>query len=149
MIDYYGMVLEFHKKYGHYIHNKKFDGDKYQSFPSEIVCLREKLITEEAKEFKDWSYENYDTLDNIPVNIIEIADALADLLYVVFGAAIAYGIPIDEVFKEVHRSNMTKSMLKDEKSIKGKTIKGPNYEPPNIRKILEQEMSKDATREEN
>jgi hypothetical protein len=40
-------------------------------------------------------------------------------------------------------------MLKDEKSIKGKTIKGPNYEPPNIRKILEQEMSKDATREEN
>jgi NTP pyrophosphatase (non-canonical NTP hydrolase) len=149
MIDYYGMVLEFHKKYGHYIYNKKFDGDKYPSFPTDLVKLREKLITEEAQEFKEWSYENYDTLDSIPVNIIEIADALADLLYVVFGAAIAYGIPIDEVFKEVHRSNMTKSMLKDEKSIKGKTTKGPNYDPPNIKKILEQEMRKDVTREEN
>lgn len=135
--DYLGMVLEFHEKYGHYIGKFTFDGDKYPSYPRDIVVLREKLITEEAQEFKDWSYENYDTLDTIPVNIVEIADALADLLYVVFGAALAYGIPIGEVFKEVHRSNMTKSMLKDEKSIKGKTIKGPNFDPPRIKEILE------------
>jgi len=140
MIDYLGMVRGFHEKYGHYISTKRFDGDKYPSFPTDLVKLREKLIREEALEFKEWSYENYDTLDSIPINIIEIADALADLLYVVFGAALAYGIPIDEVFKEVHRSNMTKSMLKDEKSIKGKTIKGENYEPPNIKEILEKEM---------
>lgn len=143
MIDYLGMVKEFHEKYGHYINTKPFNGDKYPCFPRELVILREKLITEEAKEFSEWSYENYDILDNIPINIIEIADALADLLYVVFGAAIAYGIPIDKVFAEVHRSNMTKSMEKDTKSIKGKTIKGPNYEPPNIRKILLEERSND------
>ena len=137
MIDYIGMLREFHEKYGHSISNKKFDGDKYPSFPTDLVKLREKLITEEAKEFKDWSYENYDTSDTTPINIIEIADALADLLYVVFGTALSYGIPIEEVFKEVHRSNMTKSMEKDEKSIKGKTIKGPNWEPPKIREILE------------
>jgi predicted HAD superfamily Cof-like phosphohydrolase len=130
-----GMLREFHQKYGHYIHNKRFDGDKYPSFPRELVILREKLITEEAQEFRDCSYEMYDVLETIPINIIEIADALADLLYVVFGTALSYGIPIDEVFAEVHRSNMTKSTEKNEF---GKTIKGPNFEPPNIRKILEE-----------
>lgn len=100
MIDYLGMVKEFHEKYGHFTTEvKPFYGDIYPSFPTNVVILREKLITEEAKEFHDWSYENYDVLDSIPVNIIEIADALADLLYVVFGAALAYGIPIEEVFK--------------------------------------------------
>jgi hypothetical protein len=139
MIDYLKLVREFHEKYGHYIHNKKFDGDKYPLFPRDLVVLREKLITEEAREFHDSSYEMYDVLDNIPVNIIGIADALADILYVVFGAALTYGIPIDKVFEEVHRSNMTKSMDKDEKSIRGKTLKGPNYDPPNIVKVLRED----------
>lgn len=140
MIDYLGMVREFHEKYGHYTSDRPFDGDKYPSFPTHVVKLREKLITEEAREFALSSYDSYDTLDTMPVNIIDIADALADLLYVVFGAALAYGIPIADVFAEVHRSNMTKSMLKDEKSVKGKTLKGDDYDPPNIRKVLEEKM---------
>jgi len=138
--DYLAALREFHEKYGHYISNRPFNGDKYPSFPTDVVRLREKLITEETKEFHDRSYGVCGTLDSIPVDIIEIADAIADLLYVVFGAALTYGIPIEEVFKEVHRSNMTKSMIKDEKSIKGKTIKGPNFEPPKIREILERYM---------
>jgi predicted HAD superfamily Cof-like phosphohydrolase len=140
MIDYLAMLKEFHEKFGHSISSKPFNGDKYPSFPTELVKLREMLITEEAKEFRDWSYEYYDTFDTIPINIIEIADALADLLYVVFGTAISYGIPIEEVFKEVHRSNMTKSMIKDTKSIKGKTTKGDKFEPPNIKAVLEEYM---------
>lgn len=136
MIDYLEMVKEFHVKYGHYM-------GTLDCIPSiDIINLRHKLITEEAQEF-------YDASDQLDISTygggtnktpeecqVLIADAIADLLYVTFGAALAYGIPIEEVFKEVHRSNMTKSMLKDEKSIKGKTIKGPDYEPPDIKKVL-------------
>lgn len=118
MIDYLGMVREFHEKYGHYTQEKT----GYP--PEEIVRLRDKLIEEEFYELLDAE------------NLTATADALADILYVTFGAALAYGIPIEEVFIEVHRSNMTKSMEKDTKSIKGKTIKGENYEPPNLERIL-------------
>lgn len=123
MIDYLAKVREFHDKYGHY------SQDTPEFPPENVVLLREKLITEEAEEFREHSYHTK--------NLVEIADALGDLLYVVFGAALAYGIPIGEVFEEIHRSNMTKSMLKDEKSVKGKTIKGPGYEPPRLQPILD------------
>jgi len=121
-IDYMAMLKEFHNKYNHHQSNKP-------CIPNElhIRMLRVKLIQEESQEFTNAAHDN----------IIEIADALADLLYVTFGTALTYGIPIDEVFTEVHRSNMTKSMEKDTKSIKGKTIKGPNWEPPKIGEILE------------
>ena len=130
MIDYLGMVKEFHKKYGHHTINSP--GRPLD----EIVELRHKLITEEAIEFYDASDMLLNTLDTPLSNeryIIEIADAIADLLYVVFGAALAYGIPIERVFAEVHRSNMTKST---EKNVHGKTIKGDAYEPPRIKEVL-------------
>lgn len=142
MIDYEGMVREFHIKYGHYKNDKPFNGDKFPSFPRDLVVLREKLITEEAKEFALASYDAYDTLDTIPLNIVEVADALADLLYVVFGAAIAYGIPIEAVFAEVHRSNMSKSTQKNEY---GKTIKGPDYQPPDILSALKTQTKSTTT----
>jgi hypothetical protein len=72
-------------------------------------------------------------------NIVEVSDAMADLVYVIIGAAVAWGIPFDEIFKEVHRSNMTK-MGDDGKAVHsniGKVVKGPNYEPPRIKEILE------------
>jgi predicted HAD superfamily Cof-like phosphohydrolase len=71
-------------------------------------------------------------------DVTEIADGLADLLYVVFGTAVAYGIPMDGVFAEVHRSNMTK-LGSDGKPVigaEGKRLKGPGYVPPNIRPLL-------------
>lgn len=146
MIDYYRMVLEFHQKYGHFSQPPVPTGVLP---PEEVVELREKLIREESEEFSLASNKiEMIRADREPFDIaphqVEIADALADLLYVVFGAAIAYGLPIEEIFTEVHRSNMTKSMLKDEKSIKGKTIKGPDWEPPNIKKILELHGWKDS-----
>lgn len=62
-----------------------------------------------------------------------VADSIADLLYVTYGAAVSYGINIDAILREVHRSNMTKSLDKDDG---GKVIKGEDFEPPNLKEIL-------------
>jgi len=68
-----------------------------------------------------------------------IADALADLVYFAIGTAVAYGIPFDEVFSEVHRSNMTKLdtdgnvIYRDD----GKVLKPDTWEPPHIKEILD------------
>lgn len=91
--------------------------------------LRVKLINEEAKEFSDAS----DACD-----LIEAADALADLLYVVYGAALEWGIPVDDVLKEVHRSNMTKVWPDGtvHRREDGKILKPPTYSRANIHEVL-------------
>jgi len=69
---------------------------------------------------------------------VEIADALGDGIYVKYGHAIERGIPLDDVLREIHRSNMSKlgddgkQILRDD----GKVLKGPNYSPPDIAKVL-------------
>ena len=65
-------------------------------------------------------------------DMVSIADGLADLLYVAFGTAVAYGLPMDKIFQEVYRSNMTKGKSK----VMGKSVKGANYDPPNLLKVL-------------
>lgn len=95
-----------------------------------LHTLRVALIEEEVSELKKALLDG---------NLIEVADALADIAYVVYGAAITYGIDLDAVIAEVHRSNMTK-MGEDGKPIRradGKVLKGPRYEPPNIAAVLE------------
>lgn len=97
--------------------------------PADVWELRQKLIDEEYQELKD-AVEAED--------IIEIADACADLLYVVYGTALAFGIPITKVFEEVHRSNMSK-VLPDGtvgRRADGKILKSPTYSPPNLEPIL-------------
>lgn len=122
--DYLGMVREFHTKFNH--HTQTTPG-----IPAyEIMELREKLITEEAEEFHAAIYGTNYSGDSH--HLVEIADAIGDLLYVVFGAALAFGIPIAEVFTEIHRSNMTKSTEKNEF---GKSLKG-DYSPADIRSVL-------------
>ena len=100
------------------------------SFPSEkIVQLRYDLIKEELEELR------------VAINdkdIIEVADALTDLLYVVYGAGHAFGIDLDKCFAEVQRSNMSK-LDKDGKPIyneNGKVMKGPNYSKPNLKQFF-------------
>jgi len=61
-------------------------------------------------------------------DIVGVADALGDILYVVYGTALTYGVPIDAVFAEIHRSNMTKSAPPSG----SKALKGPGYEPPRL-----------------
>jgi predicted HAD superfamily Cof-like phosphohydrolase len=97
--------------------------------PREVKALRCALIEEEAGEFRT-AVEAGD--------LIGIADAVADLLYVVYGAALTFGIPVREVLAEVHRSNMTKlgddghPLYRDD----GKVMKGPNFSPPQLEPIL-------------
>ncbi len=71
-------------------------------------------------------------------DLIEVADGLADLLYVVYGTALTFGIDLDAVVREVHRSNMTK-LGPDGRPIyreDGKVLKGPGFELPRIAQVL-------------
>ena len=99
-------------------------------FPNEkIIKLRYDLIKEELEELKE-ALEQKD--------IIEIADALTDILYVTYGAGHAFGINLDKCFNEVQESNMSK-LGEDQKPIyneNGKVMKGPNYFKPNLNKFL-------------
>ena len=99
-------------------------------FPNEkITSLRYELIKEELEELKE-------ALDN--KDIKEVADALADILYVTYGAGHAFGIDLDKCFEEVQSSNMSK-LGSDGKPIyneNGKVMKGPNYFKPDLRKFV-------------
>lgn len=66
--------------------------------------------------------------------VAAVADALADISYVIAGSAVAWGIPLGAVFDEVHRSNMTKT--RGDASTGGKAIKGDGYRPPDIERVL-------------
>lgn len=71
-------------------------------------------------------------------NLVEIADALTDILYVTYGAGHAFGINLDACLEEVHRSNMTK-LGPDGKPIyreDGKVLKGENYEEPKLEDVM-------------
>ena len=92
--------------------------------------LRISLIKEELEELKKAIKDN---------DILEVADALTDILYVAYGAGHAFGINLDKCFNEVQESNMSK-LGSDGKPIyneSGKVMKGPNYFKPKLRNILE------------
>ena len=91
--------------------------------------LRLELIQEELDELSDAIADR---------DMIQIADALTDLLYVVYGAGHAFGIDLDECFQEVHSSNMSK-LGPNGKPIHredGKVMKGPGYFEPDLESIL-------------
>ena len=100
------------------------------SFSSEkINNLRYDLIKEELAELKD-AMEKKD--------LLEVADALTDILYVTYGAGHAFGIDLDKCFEEVQNSNMSK-LDENGKPIyneSGKVMKGPNYFKPNLSKFV-------------
>ena len=100
------------------------------TFPSEeVALLRVELIEEELEELKDAIADG---------DMVEIADALTDILYVTYGAGHAYGIPLDKCFAEVQRSNMSKAdengnpIYRDD----GKIMKGPGYSEPMLAPLL-------------
>ena len=105
---------------------------------NDVVDLREDLIEEEFQEMKD-AIRNYfnNTLSRHDA-LVEIADALTDILVVTYGAGHAFGIDLDKCFEEVHRSNMSK-LGEDGKPIyrdDGKVLKGPNYFKPDLEKVI-------------
>ena len=99
-------------------------------FPeNKIVQLRIDLIEEELNELKE-AIKNKD--------IVEVADALTDILYVTYGSGHAFGINLDACFNEVQNSNMSK-LGEDGKPIyneSGKVMKGPNYFKPDLSKFV-------------
>lgn len=117
------MVKEFHRTFGQC---RAID----PMFPDEdITDLRIELIEEEFDELKAAVFDK---------NMTEVADALTDLAYVIYGMADIYGIDLDACFREVHRSNMSK-LGEDGQPIKrsdGKFLKGPNYSPPDLKTVL-------------
>jgi len=96
----------------------------------ETSKLRLELIAEELGELEE-AIANKD--------LVEIADALTDILYVTYGAGHAFGLDLDSCFREVQRSNMSK-LGEDGKPIyreDGKVLKGPNYSEPDLKKTLQ------------
>jgi len=116
-------VGTFMKTFGQEVKIKpSFSSDK-------INKLRIDLIKEELEELTEAIQKK---------DLLEVADALTDILYVTYGAGHAFGINLDECFNEVQKSNMSK-LGNDGKPIydqSGKVMKGPNYFKPNIKKIL-------------
>ena len=116
-------VRLFMKTYGQEIKDKAgFSDDKTNK-------LRIDLIKEEVEELTEAIQDE---------NLLEVADALTDILYVTYGAGHAFGIDLDKCFEEVQNSNMSK-LGEDGKPIyneAGKVMKGPNYFKPDLSKYL-------------
>ena len=113
------MVLEFHKEFDIHIAETPSVADE------KTQALRVRLIQEEFDELKEAFKKN---------DLPHIAKELADLLYVVYGTAISYGIDMEPVFQEVQRSNMSK--VGGYKREDGKWVKPATYSPANIGPIL-------------
>jgi predicted HAD superfamily Cof-like phosphohydrolase len=96
---------------------------------AELGALRIDLLEEEVGEFRE-AVESNDT--------IAIADALADIVYVAYGAALTFGIDLDAVVREVHRSNMSKLGPDGRPLLRGdgKVLKPPSYVRPDVRRVL-------------
>ena len=94
-----------------------------------LAALRVELLREEFEEFVEASAES---------DTVALADALGDIVYVVYGTALTYGIDLDAVIREVHRSNMSK-LGPDNRPVMredGKVLKPPGYSRPDINRVL-------------
>ena len=103
--------------------------DKAEFSDAKTNKLRIDLIKEELEELTEAMKDE---------NLLEVADALTDILYVTYGAGHAFGIDLDKCFEEVQNSNMSK-LGEDGKPIyneAGKVMKGPNYFKPDLSKYL-------------
>ena len=96
------------------------------TFDETMILLRRRLIMEEAEEVSD----ELTLFLTGQGQASALAKELADLLYVVYGTAHTFGIDIERVFAEVHRSNMSKmpAVVRGD----GKVLKGPRYTPPDL-----------------
>jgi predicted HAD superfamily Cof-like phosphohydrolase len=119
----FDMVRDFMNAFEQEVKTKTEMPDK------QTQVLRYALIAEELNEFVDAMKKE---------DLVEVADALTDLLYVVYGAGHAFGIDLDKCFAEVQRSNMSK-LGEDGKPIyrdDGKVMKGSNFSEPELKECL-------------
>ena len=119
----FNKVGTFMKTFGQEVKSKpSFSSDK-------INKLRVDLIKEELDELQEAMKNN---------DLLEVADALTDILYVTYGAGHAFGIDLDKCFNEVQNSNMSKLGENGEPiyNESGKVMKGPNYFKPDLSKFV-------------
>lgn len=136
-------VRDFHRAFDHYVSDSPTLTPKGCDDVEALHDLRIKLIQEELDEMKAALAKN---------DLVELADAISDLFYVVAGAAVVYGIPVEECFDEVHDSNMTKldeagkpilngiNCPLDPSRPLGKVIKGPRYREPDLKTIIDRHI---------
>ncbi len=127
LIETIDKVKEFHATFG-----LEYFEQPQASVSKSVIELRHRLMQEENDEYLEAALEN---------NLVQIADALGDKLYILCGTIIAHGLQhkIAEVFNEIHRSNMSK-LDNNGKPIyreDGKILKGENYFLPDIKSVLE------------
>ena len=127
MKKYTDAVHEFHTAFGLGINNEPI-----ANIGEARNLLRFNLMKEENEEYFEAANNN---------DLVEVADALGDMLYILAGTIIEHGMQykIAEVFDEIQRSNMSK-LGEDGKPIyreDGKVLKGPNYFKPNIQEVLD------------
>ncbi|MEO7125972.1 MAG: nucleotide pyrophosphohydrolase [Nakamurella sp.] len=119
-----GQVGDFHRRY-----ELPVAQEPSAAISAMQAQLRQALIDEETSELRAAVADS---------DIVGIADALADIVYVAYGTACVYGIDLDAVLDEVHASNMTK-LGADGRPVRradGKVLKGPDYRPPDIATVL-------------
>lgn len=117
------MIREMCSAFGQDVHNELHKPDNV------VRGLRLRLLSEEFREYIEAEKST---------NPVDIADALGDMLVVIYGTAAAYGIDLDKIVGEIHRSNMTKvqpdgTVIRDEF---GKVCKPDGYRPPQLAPIL-------------
>jgi len=117
------LVGEFMQSFGQEVKEKA-------EFPdNDTIVLRLELIEEELRELREAIGD---------ADLVEVADALTDILYVTYGAGHAFGINLDECFSEVQKSNMSKLDENGQPIYRedGKVLKGPNYFEPDLSKYV-------------
>jgi len=125
MRDWQKDVKDFHEKFGCHV------GSMTVPLETNLVALRKKLIEEEH-------YELQDAIDS--GNLAYIAKESSDLIYVILGTMVAYGIDINPVWDAVHYSNMQKTGGGSRED--GKILKPSGWKAPNIKAILDSQLSK-------
>jgi predicted HAD superfamily Cof-like phosphohydrolase len=117
-------VARFHRAYGLPVRERPVD-----ALDVGEMALRQALMDEEVGELREAALAG---------DLVEVADALADIVYIAYGTAHVYGIDLDAVLDEVHASNMTK-LGPDGRVLRradGKVLKGPDYRPPDVARAL-------------
>lgn len=114
------MVEQFHRTFDLNVADRPTIGT------DEIAWRRYQLIREELEEYLTAK------------DVVGIADAIGDLLYVVLGTAVEHGIDIEPIFNEIHRSNMTK--VGGHRNEYGKWVKPDNYEPADLTPIVTRQL---------
>lgn len=122
MTEEQAKVREYHQRFGCAVHDRPtWAGEDEHR-------VRVALIEEELAELRNAGEAR---------DLVEVADALADLLYAVYGAAVAYGIDLEPVFEEIHAANLSKvgGVRRD-----GKVLKGRDYRPPRVAPIIREQL---------